>query len=49
MLMLISNSVVIPLAFGVGYISDKMKVWKLMLASGLLCLGFQILMVTAKN
>lgn len=44
-LMLFSNLIVIPLAFGVGYIGDKFKVWKLMIIFTTCSCFFQTLMI----
>lgn len=44
-LLLIANVMVIPLAFGVGYLGDKLKIWKLLFLFSALGNGFLVLMI----
>jgi hypothetical protein len=45
LLLLISNVIVIPLALAVGYISDKIKAYKLLMFFSFLAVSFTTLMI----
>ncbi len=45
LLFLIGNVLQVPFCLFFGYLSDRMKIWKLLVVNSVLCIGFIIMML----